>query len=415
MNEEELDPGDLPAAGSDATDLAVVVAHLRHRRIDLQGYRAETVLRAIRGRMVGLGVAEAVDYLHFIEAKPTELEALLSRIFVRHTAFFRDAVAWPAFAKQLGALLERAGTGPLRAWCAGCATGEEAYSLALLFTQLLGAEECARRVRVHATDIDESALTTARRAVYQEAALASIPLRLRTEHFRADPHDDAAFVLDPAVRKIVVFGRHDLMMDPPLAGMHIVMCRNTMMYFQPEAQLRLLKRLKFSLVGGGLLVVGATESAATFSPHFAAVDVEHGIYSLRAGERRSYFSREETGRRAQAEPTALLAAALEAMAPATWLFDSELRFAHASRRATLWLGVAERHLGRPHDDIETLSGVAGLGDALERALRARCAVELRAASSSLGGAAPRGYDVALVPLVAANDEAVGVLVRFTPT
>jgi two-component system CheB/CheR fusion protein len=140
------------------------------------------------------------------------------------TAFFRDAAPWNVLRSDLiPALLEGRGPdGPIRAWSAGCASGEESYTVAMLFAEALGADAFARRFRIYATDVDDEALRDARAAVYSRARVEQVPAELVSRYF--DQRGDS-FALCPALRRAVIFGRHDLVQDPPISRVSLLICR----------------------------------------------------------------------------------------------------------------------------------------------------------------------------------------------
>ncbi|WP_368012926.1 CheR family methyltransferase [Laspinema palackyanum] len=173
--------------------------------------------------------------MDYLKVHPEEFQALFNTILINVTSFFRDLTAWEYLAVHILPLIikHKSPDEPLRFWTAGCASGEEAYSLAILLAETLGIEECLRRVKIYATDIDEEALTQARNAAYKAKDIESISEEFQQRYFKAVGD---RLALDGDLRRLVIFGRHDLIQDAPISRMDLLVCRNTLMYFNAETQ-----------------------------------------------------------------------------------------------------------------------------------------------------------------------------------
>jgi hypothetical protein len=184
----------------------------------------------------------------------------------------------------------KASSEPIRAWSAGCATGEEAYTLAIVLAEALGADAFQRRVQIYATDVDEDALVQARAGTYSEQALEAVPADLRERYFERRT-GSASFRGD--ARRPLVFGRHDLLRDAPISHLDLLVCRNTLMYFDAGAQAALLDRFRSALEGGGHLFLGRSETPLAHSNTFRTLDFGHRLFEAgRPGPReRSGISR----------------------------------------------------------------------------------------------------------------------------
>src|SRR5262249_3739154 len=167
------------------------------------------------------------------------------------------------------------GDGPIRVWSAGCASGQEAYTAVMLLAEAIGVDAVKERVKVYATDIDEEALEQARRAVYTDRELESLPDELQDRYFDRRPNGG---VFSNDLRRVVIFGRHDLLRDAPIPRVQLLLCRNTLMYFNSDVQYSLVQRLQFSLVNHGFLVLGKVEMLLGHSENFEAVDVKQRIF-----------------------------------------------------------------------------------------------------------------------------------------
>ncbi len=245
--------------------------------VDFDLYKQSTLERRVHRRMLLVRAEDLRAYIAHVREKPDELEALYSDLLISVTRFFRDhepfeLLASTALPKLLTA---RPSNEPLRAWVAGCATGEEAYSLAILFLELLGGQSSSRRVQIFATDVDARALTVARRAEYPPSiALDVSPDRLARFFNRTDK----GYRLRKHVRELVVFARHDVTADPPYSRIDLVTCRNVLIYMQPPLQARVLRALHYALRPGGFLLLGTSESVSDSADLFALVDRKQKLY-----------------------------------------------------------------------------------------------------------------------------------------
>lgn len=221
---------------------------------DFREYRRPMIERRIVHHMSALGCAGAHDYVGVLEAEPRELQRLSRRFTINVSRFFRNVEVFEALqADVLPALLRRAGGQPLRCWSAGTASGQEAWSLALLLEELE-----APRASVLGTDLDPAALDHAARGCYAEADLAEAPAAWTARHLRPGPR---GFAVSPALRRRVRFLRHDLTAGtaPAHVRFHLVSCRNVLIYFAPALQRRVLRLLVDALEPGGVLCLGEAE------------------------------------------------------------------------------------------------------------------------------------------------------------
>jgi len=282
---DELDRDDPTAPEADPTttgapDDAAWAALLRYletaRGFDFHGYKANTLARRIRKRMAVIGIERFSAYQDYLEVHPEEFGTLFNTILINVTSFFRDPPAWEALRTVAipAIAAARAAGQPIRAWSAGCASGEEAYSIAMLLAEQLGPDRFRDQVRIYATDVDEEALDTARRAAYTPAQIAGVPADLLERYFE---RRDGRYVVRPDLRRHVSFGRHDLMSDAPIARIDLLLCRNTLMYFTARTQARILVRFRFALTDGGFLLLGRAETMTAQGNAFAPVDVKRRL------------------------------------------------------------------------------------------------------------------------------------------
>jgi two-component system CheB/CheR fusion protein len=258
------------------------------RGIDLHGYKPNTLARRIRKRMATIGVPTFAGYRDYLAGRQDEFGALFDTILINVTGFFRDPPAWEAV--RTLALPEivasRPAPDPIRVWSAGCASGEEAYTLAMLFAEQLGLERFRDQVTIYGTDVDEEALTTARRAVYSPGQVAGVPAELLERYFEPA---DGFYRFSPELRRQMIFGGHDLLGDAPISRVDLLACRNTLMYFNAETQARVLDRFHFALSEGGFLLLGRAESLMTQADAFTPVDPRHRLSRKAARGSRGRF------------------------------------------------------------------------------------------------------------------------------
>jgi two-component system CheB/CheR fusion protein len=217
------------------------------------------------------------DYLDYLEVHPEEFIQLFNTILINVTSFFRDMAAWEFLAAEV---LPRLIAGkqpyePIRVWSAGCASGEEAYTLAIIFAEALGQESFRQRVKIYATDVDQEALVQARQASYSARDLQPVPSELRSTYFEAVGN---RFVFRPDLRRAVIFGRHDLVQDAPISRLDLLVCRNTLMYFNADTQSRVLARFHFALNDTGVIFLGKAEMMLTRANLFNPVHLKHRIF-----------------------------------------------------------------------------------------------------------------------------------------
>lgn len=264
----------VPAQSEDAepvaeTAMSQLLALLKQRcQVDFSGYKAGTLARRIRRRVVATGHQDTHEYLHWVESNPDELELLSRDILISVTSFFRDKDAFSALKEQIRAICEtRQNDEEIRVWVAGCASGEEAYSIAILFAETLGERVMSQPVQVFATDIDEDALNIARRGLYPAASLAAVSQE-RLQKFFRPVHKH--FEVSKRLRDMIVFARHNLVNDPPFLRLDLITCRNVLIYFDNALQTRVLQRFHFALRDPGFLFLGRSESVAQAEQLFSA-------------------------------------------------------------------------------------------------------------------------------------------------
>ncbi|QIN83938.1 PAS domain-containing protein [Rubrobacter tropicus] len=250
--------------------------------VDFTSYKTSTILRRLKRRMVATHTGTIEDYASYLDDHPEELPQLVNTLLIKVTQFFRDPELFAHLReKVLPALIEEAGreNRQLRVWSAGCATGEEAYTLAIILSELLGPEAALADVRIFATDIDGAAVDFARRGVYPAGALSGLSEEQKVRYFL---EEDGRYEVKKPVRGMIVFGEHDLARRSPFPRIDLVVSRNVLIYFTTELQRRALELFAYSLRDGGCLVLGKAETTSPLSEFFAAQqDRPHKVYRRR--------------------------------------------------------------------------------------------------------------------------------------
>ena len=255
-----------------------------HTNIDFSQYKLPTILRRLHRRMFATSSPDLVAYVQYLESHPDEYPHLVSSFLINVTEFFRDPEVFATLEDRvLPDLIAEARTrgNVLRLWSAGCATGEEAYSLAILIAEVLGEELNQFSVQIFATDVDESAIEFARHAIYPAAALTGLSPQRRARFFHKL---DGNYQIIKSLRGLVIFGLHDLGLGAPFPRIDLVLCRNVLMYFTTALQARALQAFAFSLRNGGYLALGTAESVSPAAKYFTQVTPTLKLYR-RKGER----------------------------------------------------------------------------------------------------------------------------------
>jgi two-component system, chemotaxis family, CheB/CheR fusion protein len=268
-----------PASDDHSTDrLAEVINLVRTKTShDFALYKPGTLLRRIERRMVLAGVDDSGRYLDMLRQDSGELELLAKDLLINVTSFFRDLKAFELLAQEVIPDLVRrhASDRPLRIWVAGCSTGEETYSLAMLFLEEIAAAKRNIKLQVFASDVDEDAVALAREGRYPESIAADVsPTRLA----RFFTQEDHSYRVVVELRGTVVFTTQDVLADPPFSRLDLISCRNLLIYLRPEAQERVLLLFHFALRESGVLLLGGSETVGRLDDRFEPISKAQRIY-----------------------------------------------------------------------------------------------------------------------------------------
>ncbi|MGF1561581.1 MAG: chemotaxis protein CheB [Geminicoccaceae bacterium] len=269
------EPAPLPAAPSVSDRLFTV---LRERfGVDFHFYKSSTVLRRIDRRRT-IGHFETLeDYLDFLNQDPKQVDLLFKDLLIGVTRFFRDPEAFDKIEREIVPALvaEMSDAEPIRIWVAGCASGEEAYSLAMLFHEQARAAGKPLNLKIFATDVHRDSLMRASGGIYTRDEVANVsPIRL-ARYFQ---EIDGEFQIAADLRRLIVFSRHDLLKDPPFTRLHLITCRNLMIYLEQPAQRKVLSLFHFALRKDGVLFLGPSETISGLEDEFDTIDRRWRLY-----------------------------------------------------------------------------------------------------------------------------------------
>jgi chemotaxis methyl-accepting protein methylase/signal transduction histidine kinase len=351
--------------------LAVLRARTKH---DFRGYKKGTLQRRIERRMALQQIPSAAKYLEFLRSHPAEVDQLSKDLLIGVTSFFRDAEVFEELASRVvaGLVKGREPDTPIRVWVPGCATGEEAYSIAIVLAEQIDALRSPCRVQIFATDLDEHALETARSGTYPETISLDVsPQRLQ----RFFTREDHRYTIVKSLRDSVTFAVQNLISDPPFSRLDLVSCRNVLIYLEPEVQEKLLAVFHFALNAGGHLMLGSAEGVGTLEDLFSPLSKQRRIFRRRGPVKRPPLDF-PAPYRALGEAARVTAKAASEPAPAT-LADQQLleHFAPAAvvvRRTgqiVRFYGAMDRYIHLPTGDA-TLDVLALARDTLKPSLRA---------------------------------------------
>ncbi len=280
----ELEPGEDSLPEPIQKILVCLRARAGH---DFSVYKGNTLRRRIERRINVYQLKGPEQYLRLLHENPHELDLLFQELLIGVTNFFRDPDAFASLAKTVvpQLLAARPATDPLRLWVAGCSTGEEAYSLAMLLREGMDKLNQPIPVQIFGTDLDHEAIEVARRGFYPEGVARDVRSERRARFFIKG---DGGYRIKQEIREMVIFAPQNVLKDPPFTKLDLIACRNLLIYVKPAAQERLLALFHYALKAGGTLFLGSSESVTGMSDHFVIMDKKWKIFSRKdAGAGRS--------------------------------------------------------------------------------------------------------------------------------
>jgi two-component system, chemotaxis family, CheB/CheR fusion protein len=247
--------------------------------VDFSNYRTTTIERRIRRRMLLNNQEKISDYVAYLRKNKSEIDLLYKDIFIHVTNFFRNPEKFETLrSKVLPALLGHRPEEPWRIWVAGCSSGEEVYSLAIVILEFLASRRAHGRLQIFATDISESEIQKARAGVYSKDIEKDVSAKHLKKFF---DKIDGNYKITKSIRELCVFAKHDLTKDPPFSRMDLISCSNVLIYLEPAMQQKVLNTFHVSLKPSGFLLLGKSESTGRSSHLFELVDKKSRVYSKR--------------------------------------------------------------------------------------------------------------------------------------
>lgn len=390
----------------------------RHRGFDFTGYKRSSLMRRVCKRMQEIGIESFSEYLDYLEVTPEEFVHLFNTILINVTSFFRDRPTWDYITAEVipRIVAAREPTAPVRLWSAGCASGQETYTLAIVLAEALGVQQFRARVKIYATDVDEEALNQARHAIYSFRDVASVPQELLEKYFESS---ESLYTFHKDLRRSVIFGRHDLLQDAPISRIDLLLCRNTLMYFNAEAQSRIINRFHFALNDGGFLCLGKAEMLFSHSNSFASVDLKRRIFlkvssKTNCRDRLLFMGKNKADNEVNylANHVRMRDTAFDANPVPQIVVDLNGLLTLANERARTLFSLNPRDLGRPLQDLELSYRPVELRSCIDRVYADhhpinQKEVEWTTSSETLY------FDVQISPLLDSNSRVLGTTITFT--
>jgi two-component system, chemotaxis family, CheB/CheR fusion protein len=264
----------------DVSAIEKIIILLRtHTGNDFSLYKKNTLYRRIERRMGIHKVNKITSYINFLQENPKEVDILFKELLIGVTSFFRDAKVWEKLKNTVlqDYVAKQPSNSHLRAWIAGCSTGEEAYSLAIVFKEALREINPGKNntLQIFATDLDNDAIEIARKGVYNENIAAEVSSEQLSRYF---VKTDDGYRVSNEIREMVVFAQHNMIMHPPFTKIDIISCRNVLIYLDTELQKKILKLFYYSMKNEGILVLGNSETLGMLNHLFKPIDVKLKIY-----------------------------------------------------------------------------------------------------------------------------------------
>ena len=387
------------------------------RGFDFTAYKRSTLARRIDKRMASVNIQTYSDYLDYLEVHPDEFGQLFNAILINVTSFFRDADTFEYLREEVVPALVRGkdSVEPIRVWSAGCASGEECYSIAILLAESLGHDQFRDRVKIYATDVDEEDLAVARAGIYTDRQMENVSEELRTKYF---DRNGSRFAFKKDFRRNVIFGRHDLLDDAPISRVDLLVCRNTLMYFNHEAQSRIVNRFHFALRDGGCLVLGRAEMLLNFAGAFTPMDLKQRVFvKVRsdAADRMlaGYAAVREDRPISTTSSNRLRDIGFDQDPAAQMVVDGRSHLLLANSRARELFGLSPRDIGRPLQDLEVSYRPVELRSCIDDAHARRQVVQLRDVSWPMHTGEARYFNVQVTPILDSTDTSLGSKIIFS--
>src|SRR5215471_5370436 len=385
------------------------------RGFDFTAYKRSSLMRRIQKRLQAISIESYDGYQAYLEAHPEEFGLLFNTILINVTSFFRDPEAWGYLTSQIVPRI-LSGSRPesaIRVWSTGCASGEEAYTLAMVLAEQLGIEAFRRRVKIYASDVDEEALLQARHATYTASQVQDVPGELLARYFE---RVDDRFLFHKDVRRSIIFGRHDLVQDAPISRVNLLVCRNTVMYFTRETQAKVLNRFHFALRNGGFLFMGRAELLLTHGELFTPVELKWRVFTKTVTQNvrdaMPLPDREEE-RPTMSNDDRLQALSLETDPVARVVVRADGTLSFANNRARALFRLTHQDVGKRLQDLEMSYRPIELRSLIQDAMSQRRPVARKDIPWPNDSGESRYLDLEVVPLTDASGDMLGVQLSFS--
>ncbi|MEN2421820.1 CheR family methyltransferase [Streptomyces rimosus] len=402
-------------------ELEELLGFLRDARgFDFTGYKRSSLGRRIRKRMADVEAETYADYRDRLETNADEFNALFNTILINVTSFFRDPDAWTFLQREVvpELLADTGSDEEIRVWSAGCSSGEEAYSLAIMFAEAMGVDEALNRVKIYATDVDEEALRDARSGLYTAKSLEPLSPELRETYFE---QNGTRFNFRTDLRRRVIFGRHDITRDAPISRLDLLVCRNALMYFNVEAQRQIIDRFHFALRERGFLFLGKAEMLLNDAERFEVLSMRQRAFRRRPGDAGPPYHSPPAKVRVGLGSEKLTTAArsrqlrdliLDANPAPAIAVDGEGTAVLINSQARAQFGLTSNDIGRPFQDLEISYRPVELRSLIEQATHERRTLRVNGAERRVGEEI-QYFDILIQPLMGANGLLAATNITFT--
>ncbi len=399
-------------------DFENLLQYLHYSRgLDFTGYKRNSLKRLTTRRLQRVGVTSYSEYLDYLQVHPQEHNNLFNSLMLNVTAFLRDRPAWDYLQEKIipQILTNKEDSEPIRLWSAGCATGEEAYSLAILFAEALGSEQFCQRVKIYATDLDEEAISKGRQALYTPKSIEVIPKPWQSKYFEPKGSN---YLFRNDLRRCVIFGRHDLIHDAPISKLDLLCCRNTLMYINAETQAKILDRFHFALKENGFLFVGKAEMLLTQVSLFTPINNKYRIFArvAKVSWRDRLMLMSEGGNLQAGKMLTinlrLRDEAFEASPIAQIVLEEKGNVALINSQARSIFALGIQNIGKPFGELELNRQIPQLQSALEQACSERCCSEIDNVEIENKEGISNFFDIQITPLTEGESKILGINISF---
>lgn len=397
-------------------EFEALLYYLKHERgCDLTGYKRSTLMRRFEHRMRSINIDSYDSYLHYLQSHSEEYQTLLEDVRINVTCFFRDSDAWSYLASDIIPRIigNKQSDEPIRVWSAGCASGEEIYSLLILLAENLGIDSCLQRVQCYATDADEGAIKQARQGTYSDREIAEISPDWVEKYFDLT---EQGYVFHPKLRRLIIFAKHDLEKNAPISKIDLLLCRNVLIYFHQEAQISILIRFHFALKQTGFLFLGKSETLVNRKQIFTPVHPLYKIYAKGSKlELEDHIVINPKFYKQQSSDSLSIQnhfwqAAFESSPVAQFAIDYNGRLVAANERANLLFELTVDDLNFPFQEIEP--GKLIISHCFTQTFyRSRCPVTLKDVEHHTSRST-KYFDVAIVPVFNSQNSLLGSVLTF---